>query len=210
MILLSDITKKYAPRTILNIHSLEIPKGIFWIKGNNGSGKTTFMKIIAGINPFEGQVEVNGFNLKSNPIGYRKEVSYCEAEPLFPEFLTGIDLIRFAQQARQAPDNQVQELITHFDIANFVAYPVGTYSSGMLKKLSLLLGFIGEVSLVLLDEPLITLDDDFLPRLLSVIQLRHQQGTSFLISSHQELPDTLFKYTGILKIENQTVKIIQP
>lgn len=210
MILLSDISKKYTSRTILNIHSLEIPKGIFWIKGNNGSGKTTFMKIIAGINPFEGQVEVNGFNLKSNPIGYRKEVSYCEAEPLFPEFLIGIDLIRFVQQARQAPDNQVQELITHFDIVNFVAYPVGTYSSGMLKKLSLLLGFIGEVSLVLLDEPLITLDDGFLPRLLSVIQLRHQQGTSFLISSHQELPETLFKYTGILKIENQTVKIIQP
>jgi ABC-2 type transport system ATP-binding protein len=202
MIILSHIKKNYGSRTILNFAHLEIPEGIHWLKGGNGSGKTTLMKIIAGINPFEGEVNVNGVNLKGKPIAYRTLVSYAEAEPLFPEFLTGTELIRFVQQTRTASDKQVNDLVAQLNIADFIKYPVGTYSSGMLKKLSLLMSFIGDMKLILLDEPLITLDDAFMPKLLSLINLRYEAGVSFIISSHQQLPETHFVCKGVLKIDN--------
>lgn len=209
MIILADIKKDYGSRTILNIPHLEIPEGIHWLKGGNGSGKTTLMKIIAGINPFDGQVRVDGVSLKSKPIAYRMLVSYAEAEPLFPEFLTGTELIRFVQQTRQASNQQVDDLLTHLAIADFIKHPVGTYSSGMLKKLSLLMSFIGDMKLILLDEPLITIDDEFMPKLLSLITQRCEAGASFIISSHQQLPNTHFECNGVLKIENQNANFAQ-
>jgi ABC-2 type transport system ATP-binding protein len=205
MIILSDVKKSYGSRTILNIPHLEIPAGIHWLKGGNGSGKTTLMKIIAGINPFDGKLRLDDVNLSNKPVTYRKLISYAEAEPLFPEFLTGIELIRFVQQTRKASDEQINDLLAHLEIADFIKYPVGTYSSGMLKKLSLLMSFIGDMKLILLDEPLITLDDVFMPKLLTLIAQRAEAGVSFIISSHQQLPDTHFVCSGVLKIENQNV-----
>jgi ABC-2 type transport system ATP-binding protein len=208
MITFTAIKKDYGSRTILNIPHLEIPNGIHWLQGGNGIGKTTLMKIIAGIHPFEGQVQVDGVVLQNKPVAYRHLVAYAEAEPLFPEFLTGTELIRFVQQTRKASDQQVNDLLTELGIADFIKHPVGTYSSGMLKKLSLLISFIGDMKLMLLDEPLVTLDVTFIPKLLSLIDARHKAGVTFIISSHQALPDTYFKCTGTLTIENQSVNFM--
>jgi ABC-2 type transport system ATP-binding protein len=210
MIILSDVKKSYGSRTILNIPDLEIPTGIHWLQGGNGIGKTTLMKVLAGIHPFEGQVQIDGVVLQNKPVAYRQLVAYAEAEPLFPEFLTGTELIRFVQQTRKASDQQVNDLLTDLGIADFIKHPVGTYSSGMLKKLSLLMSFIGDMKLILLDEPLVTLDITFIPKLLSLIDTRYKAGASFIISSHQPLPDTYFTCTGILTIEDQRVNFVTP
>lgn len=209
MIVLTKIKKDYGSRNILNIPLLDIPEGIHWLKGGNGSGKTTLMKIIAGIIPCDGQVEINSVNLKHQPIAYRHLVSYAEAEPLFPEFLTGTELIKFVQQSRKATDKQVADLIAALEIENFISYAVGNYSSGMLKKLSLLMSFIGNTKLILLDEPLITIDDAFMPKLLSLISQRNETGASFIISSHQQLPSTHFECHGVLQLENQHVNFLK-
>lgn len=208
MLQLTDIRKTYGSRIILQIPAFEIPAGSYWIKGINGSGKTSLMKIIAGINPFEGNVVLHKIELTKQPIAYRKQVSYAEAEPLFPGFLSGWDLIRFVQQARNENEEFVNSLVDYFGIRNFLGYPVGTYSSGMSKKLSLLLAFIGPTTLILLDEPLITLDDAFLPLLFSIIHQRQEDGTSFLLSSHQPLPENQFASNGIIMVENSTAKFV--
>lgn len=72
-------------------------------------------------------------------------------------------------------------------ISPFVRNAISTYSSGMLKKLSLVLAFIGEPKWILLDEPLITLDVNAVNIILSTIKYFHQNGISFLITSHQSL-----------------------
>ncbi len=208
MLRLIDIRKTYGSRIILQIPALEIPAGSYWIKGINGSGKTSLMKIIAGINPFEGNVVLNNIELTKQPGAYRKQVSFAEAEPLFPGFLSGWDLIRFVQKARNENEEFVNNLVDFFGIRSFLGYAVGTYSSGMTKKLSLLLAFIGPTRLVLLDEPLITLDDAFLPLLFSIINKRQGEGTSFLLSSHQPLPENQFVSNGKIMVENSTAKFI--
>ncbi len=206
MLQLTHLKKAYGPRVILEIPQLGIPAGAYWIKGNNGSGKTTLMKIIAGINPFEGSVILNATDLIKNPMSYRQQVSFAEAEPVFPGFVTGWDLIRFVQKTRQAKDESIKLLVDYFGIQSFLGYTVGTYSSGMTKKLSLLLAFIGDTKLILLDEPLITLEGSFLPSLFALIKERHASGTSFLLSSHQPFREDQFVPDGKVIVENQTAK----
>ncbi len=208
MLQLTGIKKTYGPRIILQIPQLIIPTGAWWLKGNNGSGKTTLMKIVGGINPFEGTILLNSVDLVKNPIAYRQQVSFAEAEPVFPGFVTGWDLIRFVQNARKEKEERVQELVEYFGVRSFLDYTVGTYSSGMTKKLSLLLAFIGDTKLILLDEPLITLEDIFLPLLFSLIKERKAQGTSFLLSSHQPFRDDQFQPDGKIVVENQTAQFI--
>jgi ABC-2 type transport system ATP-binding protein len=209
MLQLINVKKAYGSRTILTIPQLTIPNGAFWIKGNNGSGKTSLMKIIGGINPFDGTVVLNGIDLLKNPTAYRQQVSFAEAEPVFPGFTTGWDLIRFVQQTRNEKEESVHRLVEHFSALNFLDYSVGTYSSGMTKKLSLLLALLGNTKLILLDEPLITLEDVFLPLLFSLIRERQSQGVSILLSSHQPIREDLFKPDGKIVIEKQTAQFLE-
>lgn len=208
MLQLTQLKKAYGTHVILEIPQLSIPHGTYWIKGNNGSGKTTLMKIIAGINPFEGSVLFNAIDLIRNPMVYRQQVSFAEAEPVYPGFVTGWDLIRFVQKTRQAKDESIKTLVDYFGIQSFLSYTVGTYSSGMTKKLSLLLAFIGNTKLILLDEPLITLEDSFLPLLFSLIKERQASGTSFLLSSHQPFQEDQFVPAGKIIVENHTAQFI--
>ncbi len=208
MLQLIHLKKAYGSRVILEIPQLSIPDGAYWVKGNNGSGKTTLMKIIAGINPFEGSVILNATDLIKNPMAYRQQVSFAEAEPVFPGFVTGWDLIRFVQKTRHAQEESIKALVDYFGIQSFLGYTVGTYSSGMTKKLSLLLALIGDTKLILLDEPLITLEDSFLPILFSLIKERQASGSSFLLSSHQPFREDQFVPNGKVIVENQTAQFI--
>jgi ABC-2 type transport system ATP-binding protein len=208
MLLLTDLIKSYGSHHILLIPNLNIPQGAYWIKGNNGSGKTTLMKIISGIIPYEGSVMLNGIDLAKNPMAYRSQVSFADAEPVFPAFITGWDLILFVQNTRKEKEESIQSLVDYFNVRGFLNYAVGTYSSGMTKKLSLLLAFIGNTKLILLDEPLITLEDVFLPLLFDLIKERQAQGTSFLLSSHQPFREDQFRPGGKIVVENKTAQFI--
>jgi ABC-2 type transport system ATP-binding protein len=186
MIHLNQVTKSYDGKLILSIPRLDLEKGIYWINGVNGSGKTTFLKILAGLMPFKGDAFINDISLKKKHVEYRKQVSYAEAEPLYPAFITGTELVSFYQDVRQAPGEQIDRLIAFSGLRQQLHNPIGTYSSGMVKRLSLLLAFIGHVPLILLDEPLATLDVEIahtLPDLINEYKL--QYGTSFIFSSHQ-------------------------
>ena len=208
MLSIQNLSKKYGSHVVLNVPELNIPNGTFWIEGGNGSGKTTLLKIIAGIVPFEGATSLNGIDLKKSPITYRKEISYAEAEPQYPPSLTGLELIRFFQKTRAANQSQVDQLTEHFQIGNFVNQAVGGYSSGMLKKLSLLLAFVGLQKLILLDEPLITLDVAFIPLLLATIKERQSNGVSFLITSHQAFEENMLSFNGKITVHDQTAKFV--
>ena len=110
--------------------------------------------MLAGLIPFKGDILLDGINLRQNPLSYRRLVNFAEAEPLYPDFLTGIELVKFYQDIRKAASVQTDLLVNLFNMHRFLSMPIGSYSSGMIKKLSLLLAFIGKPSLILLDEPL--------------------------------------------------------
>ena len=210
MLQFQNFTKSYGNYPALKIENLQLQAGIYWIKGVNGSGKSTLLKSIAGILAFDGDILIdNGISIKKQPVAYRKLVNFAEAEPIFPDFLTGSEMIALFADAKDAPTGQEEHYIKSMGMQSFVERPVGTYSSGMMKKLSLLLAFLGKPKLILLDEPLITIDTVSLAVLNTWIKERHEQeGTSFLLSSHQILEDGSLPVSGELLVEYQTLKFI--
>ena len=207
MLELEGLKKTYNSHLILDIKNLKLSAGIYWINGKNGSGKTTLMKILAGVIPFEGSVALHAVDLIKEPIAYRRQINYADAEPLYPSFLTGKELLKFVQAARKDSDINVQALIDIWGIRGFMNDRIETYSSGMIKKLSLALVFIGNTRLVLLDEPLITLEDSALPILFKLMSDRAKVGTSFLFTSHQSFPESEIPLIGKIMIENQTARM---
>ena len=203
-----NFRKSYGSFTVLNIDDLCIGSGIFWGKGINGSGKSTFLKTIAGILSFEGDIILHkGISVKKQPIAYRKGVNFAEAEPLFPGFLTGMEMIKLFVDTKGGRPGQEGYFIESMQMNQYISEPIGTYSSGMLKKLSIVLAFLGCPRLILLDEPLITIDEGSLKVLHQWIDETHrQEGTGFLLSSHQPLEFDGLPQSNVLLVEQQTVK----
>jgi ABC-2 type transport system ATP-binding protein len=204
MLQFTKFTKSYGPLLVLQIGDLVIKPGIYWVRGANGSGKTSLLKAIAGIIDFDGDIIIDEtISLKKHPVQYRKIVNFAEAEPLFPEFLTGQDMINLFVSAKNAAKTQADHYIETMKMGAYIQEPIGTYSSGMLKKLSIVLAFLGNPKLILLDEPLITIDTDSLKILYKWIEEKHaKENVSFLISSHHTLDG--LRVAHQLVVERQT------
>ncbi|MCD6012942.1 MAG: hypothetical protein K0Q79_2804 [Flavipsychrobacter sp.] len=187
MLHFTNFRKKFGENIIVDIPSFQLRDGVYWLKGENGSGKTTLLKAIAGLIPFSGTISVNDIDIKRRREDYKSIVNYAEAEPIYPGFLRGSDLVRFYSETKKGTREQVQALSDVLGIGSYVDNMIGTYSSGMAKKLSLALAFIGNPKLILLDEPMITLDSKSLASLQELIAEHSRKGVSFLVTSHQEL-----------------------
>lgn len=204
---LSNYQKSYdhGSATVLQIAQMNLPKGLYWLKGENGSGKTTFLKSVAGLIPFQGNISVEGTDLRKQRTHYRHIVNWAEAEPVYPDFLTGNDLIAFYQSAKGESTGTLKSLVFRLGVEKFLHQKTGSYSTGMTKKLSLVLAFMGQPKLILLDEPLITLDTQTVPIIGQLIREQHQNGVSFLISSHQPVDETTGLTSSTLTIRDHTI-----
>jgi ABC-2 type transport system ATP-binding protein len=208
MLELTDCEKKYGASVVLHIPSLKLGKEIFWLQGKNGSGKTTFLRMIAGMIPFQGEILYDGVSLRRQALFYRRQVSLAEAEPVYPTFITGQELVAFYRQIRRAHKEEIKYLTDLFQMGPYLSAPVGSYSSGMTKKLSLLLALIGRSPLILLDEPLATLDVEAIQRLPELILNYHREwGCSFIFSSHQPVEHDGFSPAGKIVIADQTAQL---
>lgn len=202
---LQNITKKYGSHIVLEFDEWKIDSGIYWLKGGNGTGKTTLFRIISGQTPFDGSVLLNDINLKKQSTDFRSKISYAEAEPQYPLFITGEELLNFYKDVRNAKQVDINILTDLFEMTSFLNQKIGGYSSGMLKKLSLICAFIGDVELYILDEPLITIDTISADKLYQLISEKTKQGKSFLISSHQEIDKDKLIINSVFAIENKKV-----
>jgi ABC-2 type transport system ATP-binding protein len=187
MLQIQNLKKAYSGHTIVRVPTLTLAHGIHWFKGANGSGKTTFFRVLSGMLPFEGNITLDGFDIRKNAVDYRLRINYGEAEPAYPDFVTAHDLIQFVKITKKATNQQVTSLIEKLNIGSFIHQPVATYSSGMLKKTSLLLAFLGSPKVIILDEPLITIDDATVNLMYDLILDYYQnRGVLFMLSSHQD------------------------
>ena len=202
-LVLNHIDKKYGSHTVLQFDHWSANTGVYWLKGGNGTGKTTLFRIISGQTPFKGQVLLDGIDLIKAPISFRSKISYAEAEPQYPLFITGRELLDFYKDVRQAKQDEINELARIFDLSDFLDQKIGGYSSGMLKKLSLVCAFVGDVDLYILDEPLITIDAIAADKLYELISKKTKQGKSFLLSSHQEINSEKLNVDAVFEIQNK-------
>lgn len=206
MLSISKFEKKYPSGFEVVIPQLDLPMGIHLLMGGNGSGKSTLLKALAGIHPAKGTIQLEGISLEKQPIEYRKKIGYAEAEPNFPEFLSISDLIEVVAKAKAASLEEIEDLTYRFGTNSFANYPIGGYSSGMLKKTALVLAFLGNPKWVILDEPFTTIDIETQEQLIRLIQEKSSAGTGFLITSHQPKTLEIIQPTSILRMKNGKIE----
>ncbi|TKK71597.1 ABC transporter ATP-binding protein [Ilyomonas limi] len=209
MIQFINFQKQYGDYKVMDIAQAQIEAGIYWLKGINGSGKSTLLRCLAGLIPFEGAIHINAINIRKSKRLHRQLVNYGEAEPVYPPFLNGSELIHFYAAAKGGNKSECMQYAEQLQLHHALQKQTGSYSSGMLKKLSLILAFTGNPKWILLDEPLITLDAEAVATMLQIIEQAYNRGISFLLTSHQDVafPDhTLPLQT--LYIKDKTVTAI--
>ncbi|MEM9983701.1 MAG: AAA family ATPase, partial [Bacteroidota bacterium] len=106
---------------------------------------------------------------------------------LFAVFLAGDHLVAFFLKLKNGHPEQIDEARAWLKIGDYLSQKVGTYSTGMKKKLALLLACLGSPSWLLLDEPFIGLDPEAKEGLITLIQTKRSQGINLALASHQPI-----------------------
>lgn len=131
---------------------------------------------------------------------YRRKVNFSEAEPQFPSFLSGKELLHFVAKAKNTDPIQLEKVISQLHLPVYFENPCGTYSSGMNKKISLAMAFMGKPELIILDEPFITLDSESCRNLTQLMEEARSDGAGILLSSHPEFSGEMLSISQTYEI----------
>lgn len=213
MIEISDLNKKFGKLTVLEGLDLNIDSGgIFAVLGPNGSGKTTLIKSILGmVIPDKGEIQIDGQSVL-NQSSYRNNINYLPQIANFPSNLTVRELIKMVKNLRpkEAKDD---ELIQHFDLEPFLDKKLGNLSGGTKQKVNIVLTFMFESDLIILDEPTTGLDPISLIHLKELIHLEKKKGKTILITTHimsfvEEIADEIvFLLDGEIYFKGSSTKL---
>lgn len=184
MVIIENLHKKFGKNQVLKGVDLTISEGgIFAVLGPNGSGKTTLIKSVLGmVIPNKGNITVLGENIKKNS-AYRHKIDYLPQIANFPSNLKVKELIKMIKDLRK-PTNEDQRLIELFRLEPFLNKKLGQLSGGTKQKVNLVLTFMFDSPLVILDEPTTGLDPISLIRLKDLIKAEKAKGKTILITSH--------------------------
>ncbi len=184
MIEFKNIHKRFGKLTVLDGLDLDIKEGgIFAILGPNGSGKTTLIKCLLGmVIPNKGEINFEG-NSVLGKWKYRNNLNYLPQIANFPPNLTVEELIKMVKNLRPKKSNE-QELITLFGLKEFLNKKLGNLSGGTKQKVNIVLTFMFDSDLFILDEPTTGLDPISLIHLKELIQKEKAKGKTILITTH--------------------------
>ena len=184
MVSIQNLHKKFGKNQVLKGVDLNINEGgIFAVLGPNGSGKTTLIKAILGmVIPNKGDISVLGDNIKKNS-DYRHKIDYLPQIANFPSNLKVKELIKMIKDLRENTSDD-EHLIELFILESFLNKKLGNLSGGTKQKVNIVLTFMFDSPLIILDEPTTGLDPISLIRLKDLIQKEKANGKTILITSH--------------------------
>jgi Cu-processing system ATP-binding protein len=184
MIQVENLHKKFGKNVVLAGLELHIDQGgIFAVLGPNGSGKTTLIKTVLGmVLPNKGTISVMDSSVRDK-WKYRQDINYLPQIANFPGNLKVKELIAMIKDIRQKPSDELK-LIGLFGLEPFLDKKLSNLSGGTKQKVNIVLAFMFNSPLIILDEPTNGLDPLALIRLKELIFEEKAKGKTFLITSH--------------------------
>ena len=191
MIKSTNLTKKYGKETVLNIETLEIPKGqTFGLVGNNGAGKTTFFNLLLDlIQPTTGVITNNEIEVNKSEAWKPFTAAFID-ESFLIGYLTPEEYFYFIGELRGMNKADIDSFLLQFEeIFNDEIIGKKKYlrdlSKGNQKKAGIVAALIGNPEVVILDEPFANLDPTTQIRLKKTLKsLTENNDVTVLISSH--------------------------
>ncbi len=185
MIKMENIGLKLGDLTIFKDMNISIKKGdVTLICGPNGTGKTLFFKLILKlINPNQGKIIVNGEDITYGDNIYENIGALVET-PMFVEYYSGYDnMINLSKIRKKTTPEDILKLMKYFDLEK-TSKPIKKYSLGMRQKYGIIQAIMEGQDLLLLDEPINSLDAASTKKVLDLIQKMKNDGKTIIIISH--------------------------
>jgi ABC-2 type transport system ATP-binding protein len=182
------VYKQYNQREILKDVSFTIKKGsINGLLGPNGAGKTTIIRLLNGvIEATTGTMKVMGFDPKLQGDEIRKRVGIVtESASLYHDMSAWDNLVFFSKIYGHADTKRITHLLEQFDMLSFKDQLVGSFSTGMKKRIALAKALLHNPILLFLDEPTNGLDPEGINEVIHYLRkVNQEEGVTILICSH--------------------------
>ncbi len=188
---LVHLVKKFGDLVAVNNVTLTIPRGEFFaMLGPNAAGKTTTLKILAGLmKPTSGNARVCGFDVQTQPLEARRRIAYVPDFPFLYEKLTAREFFRFIGQLFQMDDAPVaasaHELIGRFHLGEFAGLPLESLSHGTRQRVAIVSALLHGPEVFVIDEPMVGLDPQHARVVKDVLKERSRAGMTVLMSTHE-------------------------
>jgi ABC-2 type transport system ATP-binding protein len=186
----NGVRKNFGSVTALDGVSFSVEHGeVLGLLGPNGSGKSTLMKIIVGIlKPDTGNIQVLGTDVGTDSITVKKAVGYVPESPRLYEFLSGTEYLDFVADVHGLDVHTKQERVSEFlkalDLEGRENELINGYSQGMKQKLAIIAGLLHRPQLLVLDEPLNSLDPRTARIVKDLIHKLRDDGIPTIFSTH--------------------------
>ena len=205
MIELTNIIKKFGELVAVNDLTFKVGKGEFFaVLGPNAAGKTTTIKILAGlIKPTSGIARVAGFDVQMHPLEVRRRLAYVPDFPFLYDKLTPWEFIRFTGQMFRMDDSEIQSkaarLVSRFNLDAYLHKPIEGLSHGTRQRVAIVSGLLHDPEVFVIDEPMVGLDPQHARVVKDVLKERSLRGMTIFLSTHQlSVADELADRVGII------------
>jgi ABC-2 type transport system ATP-binding protein len=198
MLNVGNLTKRYEQILAVDNLSFHVNRGeIFGLLGSNGAGKTTTLHVIAGLlKPTEGEVFINGLNIRERPLEIKAVMGYLPESPAVYERLTGREFLNFIGRIRGMNEKKIKDRVNKLakilELDDRINSRLSSYSKGMKQKISYASTIIHDPDLVLLDEPTSGLDARYGRLIKDWIARTSARNKTIILSTHiTELAEAL-------------------
>lgn len=180
------VGKPQTPQYLLNQVSFPIePSQLIAIVGGSGTGKSTLLKTLLGIEPFsQGQVYLNGKDLRVNFNMYRTQIGYVPQDDIVHRDLTVEKVLTFAAKLRLPPDSDIPSVIhktlAEVELSDRKQTLVKNLSGGQRKRVSIAVELLANPKLFFLDEPTSGLDPGLDKKMMELLQRLAREDTRTL------------------------------
>jgi heme exporter protein A len=183
-----EVDFDYQEHALLEKVSFHLPAGgLLHLRGANGVGKTSLLKLIAGLySPSQGQILFAGETIEKNLPAYQRQLCYLGHKTGIHPYLTLKENCFFDLHCELAKKNLVK-LAAIFKLEPYLDTPCGLLSAGQKRQVGLLRLWMSDAKLWLLDEPLVALDDFSLNLIMMKIESHRKSGGGVILTSHQSL-----------------------
>jgi ABC-type multidrug transport system ATPase subunit len=188
-----NVCKSYGTRTVLHERTGRFAPGAYALRGPNGIGKSTLLRVLAGVDEADGgDIVIDGHSLRAQPAAAKARLSYAPDEcPVYP-FVTGRELLTFVAWAKRcAVSDDVMDVVERFGLARHLDTRCGAMSLGTQKKLMLAAAWIGDPAVLLLDEPSNGLDADARAVLVALLAARRESSVVFMSTHDKAFADAV-------------------
>lgn len=211
MIVLHDVSFSYRPGVpVLRDASCTIGAGLTLLVGPNGCGKSTLVKLAAGVErPDSGAVTIHGHDLWRAEVEARRSLAYVPEQPDLTPYATVLEVLALVCRLRGEPPGRADSALAAVGLAGLGGLGVRELSMGQRRRAVLAAAWIGEPAVVLLDEPLETLDRAMRATLLTWVEGLCARGACVVVVAHEIEPFAALA-TRTATVRNGGIEAVDP